>query len=231
MIVERLLRWVGLDLDFSFELTRVPLSPITDEMHLGTRPGPDRVEVLRAVGLTHVISCLRAEQRSEVEFLKDDFHWLFLPLHDGMDQELDSGLAAAQAFWDEAGLCSPDAKLLVHCEAGVSRSASVLIGLMMRARVAPFYETYLEVRRKRPEILPNIGFASRLQRLEHELVGATSTIKGPSSLARYLKEVCTVPAELEDLDQMLRRYDYDAPLALRTMFDGEIPRVVQGARI
>ena len=68
-----------------------------------------------------------------------------------------------------------------------------------------------------------------LQRLEHELQ-PSSVNDVPSSLARYLHQVCNAPVEMEVLQSALERHGYDAPAALEMIFDGEIPRVVQGVR-
>ena len=51
-----------------------------------------------------------------------------------------------------------------------------------------------------------------------------------SSLARYLKEVCKVPVELEVLQNVLPRHDYDALRAIQWIFGNEVPRVIQGVR-
>ena len=53
---------------------------------------------------------------------------------------------------------------------------------------------------------------------------------GVSSLAKYLRDVCMAPIETETLESVLRDHDYDAVRAIRAIFGGEIPRVVQGAR-
>ena len=127
-----------------------------------------------------------------------------------------------------------EAKVLVHCEAGVSRSATLAIAILRRRSGGRFYETYCAVRDKRPQVLPNIGFASQLQKLEIELQGARRSARGagasPSSLARYLREVCMVPVDITTLDELLHRHDFDAVKAIRAIFGDEIPRVVQGAR-
>ena len=92
-----------------------------------------------------------------------------------------------------------------------------------------FFDAFCRVRAKRFQVLPNIGFASQLQRLEHELQPRSVT-RVPSSLAQYLHRICNAPVEIELLQSALERHRYDAAAALRTIFGGEIPRVVQGVR-
>jgi len=93
-----------------------------------------------------------------------------------------------------------------------------------------FFDALCRVRAKRIQVLPNIGFASQLQRLEHELQPRSMT-RIPSSLAEYLHQTCNAPVEIEVLQSALERHRYDAPAALRAIFGGEIPRVIQGVRL
>ena len=135
-------------------------------------------------------------------------------------------------FFDFAGAATagdPDAKLFVHCEVGVSRSATLAIALLMKTEGLSFFDAVCRVRAKRFQVLPNIGFASQLQRLEHELQ-PSAAMEAPSSLAKYLHQICNAPVEIEVLQSALERQSYDAPAALEMIFGGEIPRVVQGVR-
>jgi hypothetical protein len=100
---------------------------------------------------------------------------------------------------------------------------------MMKTEGLSFFDALTRVRAKRIQVLPNIGFASQLQRLEHEL-RPESVSEAPSSLARYLHTICNAPVEIEVLQSALERHGFDAPTALRMIFGGEIPRVVQGVR-
>ena len=52
--------------------------------------------------------------------------------------------------------------MLVHCLAGISRSATVCIGYMMYRRKVTFDEAYRRMIRKRQGIKPNDGFLRQL---------------------------------------------------------------------
>ncbi|MGB5811406.1 MAG: dual specificity protein phosphatase [Polyangiales bacterium] len=228
-VANRVLSLLGLELDFSVDLRASFFSEITPALYLGARPTRERVEELQEAGVTHVVSCLAEHDRSKMEFLQQDFHHLFLGVHDGMQQDI--GGTFSQFFDFAAGAIEsdPKAKLLVHCEVGVSRSATLAIALLMKTEAMSFFEALCRVRSKRIQVLPNIGFASQLQRLEHELK-PHSARSVPSSLAQYLHQVCNAPVEIEILQSALERHHYDAPAALTMIFGGEIPRVVQGVR-
>ncbi|MEO0325323.1 MAG: dual specificity protein phosphatase [Myxococcota bacterium] len=222
-LVDRLLSRLGLDFE-GLSLRNEPRSAITPELAVGARPLPEERGALRAEGTTHVCSCLEGHVFPKVGFLGRDFETLQLPLRDAMDEDVARFFPDFFAFAREAA--QGGGRLLVHCEAGVSRSATLAIAQLMETGRLSFFTAFERVRAKRPGVLPNLGFASQLQRFERPQLGPPAA---PSSLARYLREVCAAPVEVEVLDEVLARHDHDAPAALQAIF-GEIPRVVLGAR-
>ena len=176
-----------------------------------------------------MVSCLPEKDRSDLAFLQQDFDHLFLGVHDGIRQDIAGTFSQFFEFAAAARAGGPNAKLFVHCEVGVSRSATLVTALLMKTEDMSFFDAVSRVRSKRFQVLPNIGFASQLQQLEHELQPHTVT-RDLSSLAQYLHQICNAPVEIEVLQSALERHRYDAPAALETIFGGEIPRVVQGVR-
>jgi len=61
---------------------------------------------------------------------------------------------------------SSNNKVLVHCRAGVSRSASVVIAFLMKHENISFDDALETVRNARPRVHPNRGFRSQLELLE-----------------------------------------------------------------
>eukprot|EP01104_Vermistella_antarctica_P002121 TRINITY_DN1227_c0_g3_i1.p1 TRINITY_DN1227_c0_g3~~TRINITY_DN1227_c0_g3_i1.p1 ORF type:complete len:374 (+),score=96.60 TRINITY_DN1227_c0_g3_i1:645-1766(+) len=62
--------------------------------------------------------------------------------------------------------------VLVHCDAGVSRSASMVILYLMFHRDMSLLQAYLLVKERRTRICPNIGFCQQLMEFERERVEA-----------------------------------------------------------
>ena len=225
-LLDRVLSLLGLDFDLSFDDLEAPFHTITPALLLGSRPRREALPALRKHGVTHVVSCLPEADRASVAFLRDALAHLFLPLRDGVHEDISAVMPEFFAFVSGAG---PKARVLVHCEVGVSRSAALVIAHIMQAERLRFYAAYQKVRTRRAQVLPNIGFATQLQRFEDALFPGQRPA-GPSSLARYLREVCSVPIEIEVIHDMLESHDGDAVRALQATFGGEIPRVVQGVR-
>lgn len=71
--------------------------------------------------------------------------------------------------WINDVLTIQDAKILIYCTAGRSRSASIVIAFLMRTRGMVLYDALERVRRRRPWIQPNPGFVRALLRWELRL--------------------------------------------------------------
>jgi len=203
---------------------------VTDSLFIGARPDETAVPALKEAGITHVVSCLDAYEESRISFLKGDFNHLFLGLHDGIHGDINAVFPQFFKFTSDFERGNPNARLLVHCESGVSRSASLVIAYFMKQEPRPFFDVFKTVKARREQILPNIGFASRLQQLENELVPEDRR-RVPSSLALYLHQECNFPAEIDVIESALIQNEYDAVAAIRSVFGGDIPRVIQGVKI
>jgi len=215
----------ALSLDFEVDLNWNGISEITPTLYVGPRPLVNDLDTLNARGITHVVSCLPQDRSSEVAFLNEHFETLFLALRDSIHENIASTLPTFFAFAGGAK------KLFIHCEVGVSRSATLATALLMQSHAQTFFDAYTQLRVRRPGVLPNIGFASQLQHLEHTLHPETRDNVAHSSLARYLRQVCNVPVEVELLQAQLHQHDYDALQAIRAIFGDDIPRVIQGVRV
>jgi protein-tyrosine phosphatase len=228
-LTSRLLALLGLDFDYSITMRGERFDQITETLYVGARPRPDDVPALAAAGITHVVSCLEEAELAKVELEGLDVQTLGIAIRDGMDQDIAASFPRLFDFAARAGERA-GSKVLVHCEAGVSRSATLATALLMKSTGKTFIDAFGQLRDRRAGVLPNIGFASQLQHLEHALCPDRRASSELSSLARYLHEVCRVPIEVEVIEEVLAQHDYDAPHALRALFGGEIPRVVQGVR-
>lgn len=229
ILASRMSSLIGLD--FDVVLQDDLFSKINQKIYLGSRPKPEHIETLKNEGITHIVSCLDMEKYSNVVFLDKDFQTLFLPVKDNISEDITSTFTRFFDFISTSQNSSTKAKFLVHCEVGVSRSATLVIAFLMHHEHKNFINTFNYVRSKRAKILPNIGFASQLQKLEHTYSQTNHAKDNPSSLAQYLNQICNVPVEIELLQTMLDKHNYNALPAIQTLFGGDIPRVIQGIRL
>ena len=123
-VADRVLSLLGLGLDFSVDLRDRFFTQVTPTLYLGARPTRERVQELRSAGVTHIVSCLKEEDRLQMEFLQQDFRHLFFGVHDGIREDIAGTFSQFFDFTEAATASDPNAKLFVHCEVGVSRSAT-----------------------------------------------------------------------------------------------------------
>ena len=128
-----------------------------------------RVSLLALTYRIHVVV-----SRSERNFFEADaeFEYLRLPYDDHSDAPLHRSFDEAMAFIDRARLRG--ASVLVHCRAGVSRSATVVLAYLVQREKRSLRHAFLYLKAIRSVVDPNPGFWQQLVELEHKVHGATS---------------------------------------------------------
>lgn len=95
-----------------------------------------------------------------------DITYMKLNIFDFENQNIDQYFDSAFQFIENA-FKEPKNSVLVHCNAGISRSSSFIIAYLMLKQIHPKYKDALEyVRKRRPIINPNKGFERQLINLE-----------------------------------------------------------------
>ncbi len=117
---------------------------------------------LQSNGITHILNTTPVNVPPQPGIIYKQ-----IPMLDSPDQDLLSNLEPALQFIDQ--VVSRGGKILIHCQAGVSRSASVLIAFIMWKWNIGFIEALNLVRRHRPITNPNSGFTEQLQEFENML--------------------------------------------------------------
>ncbi|XP_053188417.1 dual specificity protein phosphatase 19-like [Scomber japonicus] len=91
----------------------------------------------------------------------DQLVYKTLQILDLPETDITSYFGECSAFIDEAR--EKDGVVLVHCNAGVSRSSSIVIGYLMLKEGLSFDDAYGQVKLARPSTRPNPGFYQQLQ--------------------------------------------------------------------
>jgi protein-tyrosine phosphatase len=93
-----------------------------------------------------------------------------IPIADRIDTDISLHFNNVFQFLDDA-LKNPNNKILVHCQAGISRSSTLVIAYLMYSRNWTIDQAYLHVKSKRKRIHPNKGFARQLLQYHFSLHG------------------------------------------------------------
>ncbi|ELP91615.1 dual specificity protein phosphatase, putative [Entamoeba invadens IP1] len=95
-----------------------------------------------------------------------------------LDQTLDESLE-----WIDT-MVSSGKKVLVHCEVGMSRSASVVLAYLMKHNTWNFKTAFLYIKQKRPIVFPNPGFIIQLYQYQLKM-----GIKDSNENSLFVKEL------------------------------------------
>jgi predicted protein tyrosine phosphatase len=146
---------------------------INPRLYLGSISSAANRSALAEEGITHVLSvCLSAKdvghrQRIRIPPSGDEpCTRLVVAIEDKASARLDKHFDACSNFISE-GL--REGAILVHCQAGQSRSATVVIAYLMREERWPLETALRFVQKKRPSVHPNIGFLDQLRALQTKL--------------------------------------------------------------
>lgn len=137
----------------------VPACILSEFLYLGSQDAVTAENVVK-YKLTHILSV--GIETPNVE-LPSTVKCKHLPCLDLPETDLQHYvLPVAIEFIEEAHAVK--GCVLVHCNAGVSRSASVVIAYLMQRRDMCFEEAYNLVKSWRPCIQPNAGFMQKLKK-------------------------------------------------------------------
>ena len=167
----------------SFRLMSSPADPATIQPHLllGSRLVAEQRALLDEFGVTHVLNTaseIPDYHLDEVEpgspsvacglqICSRKLRYLHLDLNDDADDDIAAVFARCVEFIEAAR--SSSGKCFVHCQAGISRSATIVIAYLMRTAKLSLREAFLLVKERRCNIGPNQHFMRALVRYEDEL--------------------------------------------------------------
>ncbi|XP_054153553.1 dual specificity protein phosphatase 10-like [Oppia nitens] len=155
----------------------VAATPILPFLYLGNETDA-QFKCLRQLDITYVLSISTSagtDNDSSGGSVSDDdqhkqpsgIHYKRVPAVDSYQQNLMQYFDDSYHFIDEARKRGHN--VLVHCQAGISRSATITIAYLMRHLWLSLVDAYSLVKTKRPIISPNLNFMGQLLEWEHQL--------------------------------------------------------------
>lgn len=128
-------------------------------MAIGSEVDAFNIKLLQKYKVTHVLNCTQHNFHPEVFATCKT---LQIPINDSMKQDLFGYMKSALEFIHNARMASSNTKLLIHCQAGISRSVSFAIAYVMWAENLSFDEGLKLVHTHRSVASPNLNFAGQL---------------------------------------------------------------------
>jgi hypothetical protein len=136
------------------------ISQITDKVYLGDFDGARVKDELKQYGITHILIC--AEYCYPA--FPGEFEYMHLNILDHDEENIYLHFNQVIDYIDSAS------KVYVHCQLGVSRSASFVIAYLMKTMNMGYTDSYNFVKKKRRGILPNNGFLKQLKLFEKDIL-------------------------------------------------------------
>ncbi|XP_067282959.1 dual specificity protein phosphatase 16 [Pseudorasbora parva] len=141
--------------------------------------GPTRILPHLYLGCQRDVLSQELMQQNDIVFVlnvshscpKPDFildsHFLRVPINDSFCEKILPWLDQSLEFIEKAK--ASNGRVLVHCLAGISRSATIAIAYIMKRNDMSLDEAYRFVKEKRPTISPNFNFLGQLLDFEKKL--------------------------------------------------------------
>lgn len=125
---------------------------IIDGLYLGDIQGASNMTLLKRNGVTHIMQVAAGFK----PFFPGEFNYMVINVLDMPFENLIRHFKPAIDFIKQA--IKGGGTVLVHCYAGISRSASVVIAYLMKEHGLPAMDAMTYVRKRRPIVFPNPGF-------------------------------------------------------------------------
>ena len=163
---------------FSFQATRVRpwlfLGDVDDSLN-----GPGLVQA----GITHVLNVTNnlpnSFERSPPAPGYPCIKYHRICIRDLESVDISVFFDPSIAFLDSANAlreATPPGRVLVHCAAGRSRSASIVLAFLVARERLTLHKAFEELKRLRPIVRPNVGFYGYLRQHELRCLGSMSAV-------------------------------------------------------
>uniref|UniRef100_A0A4W4DYP9 protein-tyrosine-phosphatase n=1 Tax=Electrophorus electricus TaxID=8005 RepID=A0A4W4DYP9_ELEEL len=152
------------------------VSPILPFLFLGNERDAQDLDLLLRLNVSYVVNVTTHLPLYHVD--TGLVRYKRLPATDNSKQNLRQYFEEVFEFIEEAHQSGRG--VLVHCQAGVSRSATIVIAYLMKHTLMTMTDAYKYVRSRRPVVSPNLNFMGQLLEFERDLnSGVTPRILTP----------------------------------------------------
>ncbi|XP_026091602.1 dual specificity protein phosphatase 16-like [Carassius auratus] len=170
---------------------------ILPHLYLGCQRDVLNQELMQQSDIAYVLNA--SNTCPKPDFIPDS-HFLRVPVNDSFCEKILPWLDRSVEFIERAK--ASNARVLVHCLAGISRSATIAIAYIMKRMDMSLDEAYRFVKEKRPTISPNFNFLGQLLDFEKKLKNASDAPLKPRPPSDEQKpEPLTMPCVLSGVPE------------------------------
>ncbi|XP_046567736.1 dual specificity protein phosphatase 10-like [Haliotis rubra] len=157
------------------EIEAAVASQVLPFLYLGNERDAASLDRLRSHRITHV---LNVTSHVPLYYEKQGIKYKRIPASDSGQQNLKQYFEEALEFIDDCR--QTGGHVLIHCHAGVSRSATITIAYILKHTKMTMTDAYKYVKGKRGIISPNFNFMGQLMEFERDLnLGETPRVLQP----------------------------------------------------
>uniref|UniRef100_A0A8D0LCR1 Dual specificity phosphatase 16 n=1 Tax=Sphenodon punctatus TaxID=8508 RepID=A0A8D0LCR1_SPHPU len=153
---------------------------ILPHLYLGCQRDVLNKELMQQNDISYVLNA--SNTCPKPDFIPES-HFLRVPVNDSFCEKILPWLDKSVDFIEKAK--ASNGRVLVHCLAGISRSATIAIAYIMKRMDMSLDEAYRFVKEKRPTISPNFNFLGQLLDFEKMIKNQTGQ-PGPISKLKLL---------------------------------------------
>lgn len=175
-------------------------------LFLGSRIAASNKDLLVSKGIKYIVNA--AVEIPNYFDEENQFTYYRLDLDDDVEVTVASHLEGVVNFINKA--MSENVGVLVHCQAGISRSATFIIYYLMKVKGMTLKDAYEHTKGKRYNIGPNVGFMRQLVDLEKQLFNSNSM----DDKTYFIKTLCDMGFTEQAATRALEQTQYNFDLAV-----------------
>ncbi|NXJ05366.1 DUS4 phosphatase, partial [Odontophorus gujanensis] len=182
-------------LDLSFSSCGTPLHDqggpveILPFLYLGSAYHAARRDMLDALGITALLN-VSSDCPNHFE---GHYQYKCIPVEDNHKADISSWFMEAIEYIDSVKECC--GRVLVHCQAGISRSATICLAYLMMKKRVKLEEAFEFVKQRRSIISPNFSFMGQLLQFESQVLATSCAVEAasPSGTLRERGKATSTP--------------------------------------
>ena len=180
---------------------------ILPNLYLSSETPAKNLTLLKQLHINHILNLTGFKHHTNELRFKFDYPTEFTILHikiaDEMNVKISDHFDEALRFISDSIDKDRSNRILVHCEAGISRSSTIVIAYLMQYHHQSLKNAYTYVKQRKNNIGPNLNFLKQLIQFEKQL-NDNPDLQSSFSLHDYLVEyMLKGPAAAFTRDQIL----------------------------